>query len=206
MRTVLTCCVLLNLAAAGCQMRKPQKPAEYETIAIDPRRNTQAAQQQNAKAVLLIKEGKLEEAEKELKAALAADMFFGPAHNNLGTIYNRQKKFYLAAWEFQYAIKLMPNRAEAKNNLAEVFEAVGKLDEAAKWYEAALEIEPDTPEIIANTARVYVRANRTDTRTRELLHEVVLKDQRPQWVTWAREQLVMIGRTEPATPRSVETE
>jgi hypothetical protein len=38
----------------------------------------------------------------------------GPAHNNLGIVYYRQKKYYLAAWEFQYAAKLMaysPSRA-----------------------------------------------------------------------------------------------
>ncbi len=69
----------------------------------------------------------------------------------------RQKKLYLAAWEFQYASTLMPNRAEPRNNLGVVFESVGKLDDAAEWYEAALQIEPDTPEVISNLARVYVR-------------------------------------------------
>jgi hypothetical protein len=31
----------------------------------------------------------------------------GPAHNNLGIVYYRRKKYYLAAWEFQYAARLM---------------------------------------------------------------------------------------------------
>lgn len=184
---------LLALVATGCQTGETKQLSEYRTVAADPLRNTELARQHNAKGVESINSGNLEQAEKELKSALAADMFFGPAHNNLGTVYHKQKKLYLAAWEFQYAVKLMPNRAEPKNNLGAIFEAVGKLDEAAKWYEEALEIESDTPEIIGNLARVYVRANRNDDRTRELLADVVLKDQRPEWNDWAREHLTKMG-------------
>ncbi len=190
--------LLLVLAATGCQLHKPEKSIEYKTVAVDPHRDTQAARRHNASAVALLGKNKLDEAEKELKAALGADTFFGPAHNNLGTIYHRQEKFYLAAWEFQYAIKLMPNRAQPRNNLGMVFEAVGKLDDAAKSYEEALEIEPDTPEIVGNLARIYVRKNRHDARTRQLLEDIVLKDTRPRWSAWARQRLATIPK--PATP------
>jgi len=197
---ILPAAVALAAAASGCHSQRAAAPTpEYQTTATDPRRDTDTARRLNSEGVALAQQGKLEEAEKTLKQALAADMFFGPAHNNLGTVCYRQKKYYQAAWEFQYAAKLMPGKAEPKNNLGMVYETVGKLDEAAKSYEEALALEPDTPSIAGNLARVYVRANRTDDRTRQLLSDIVLKDTRPDWVTWAREQLAILGQSE-ATP------
>ena len=46
----------------------------------------------------------MEKAEKLLKQALTADIGYGPAHNNLGKVYYHRQNFYLAAWEFEYAI------------------------------------------------------------------------------------------------------
>ncbi len=206
MRYFVLCTTLLAIAVGGCRRDGPTPPPEYRTVALDPQRDTDAAKRRNAAAVLLLKADKLDEAATELKAALSADTFFGPAHNNLGTVYYRQKKFYLAAWEFQYAVKLMPNRAEPRNNLGAVFEAVGKLDDAAKWYEAALELEPDTPEVISNLARVYVRSNRDEARTRELLEDVMLKDQRPRWTRWARDHLTKMAGRAPPTTQPVKTD
>jgi Flp pilus assembly protein TadD len=183
----------LALFAAGCRSAGPTAGSDYVTIAEDPRRDTQAARLRNARAARLIEEGKLDEAEKHLRAALAADLFFGPAHNNLGTVYFRQEKHYLAAWEFQYAAKLMPNKAEPRSNLGLVFEAVGRLDEAADWYEKAIALEPENVQIAGNLARAYVRLNRKDDRTRQLLKDIALKDTRPRWRAWAQERLLAIG-------------
>ncbi len=52
-------------------------------------------------------------------------------------------------------------------------------------------------ETIGNLARVYVRGNREDERTRQLLGDIVLKDQRPEWVTWAKERLATAIRPVP---------
>lgn len=97
-------------------------------------------------------------------------------------MYFRQKKFYLAAWELQYAAKLMPHRPEPRNNLGLVLKAVGNLDEAAKWCDEAIALEPDNPEFIGNLARILVRAGRKDDRTRQLLSDLIMKDQRPDGV------------------------
>jgi Flp pilus assembly protein TadD len=206
MRYFVLCTALLLTAVGGCRPAKPAARGEYRTVALDPQRDTDTAKRHNAAGVLLLKADKLDAAATELKAALSADTFFGPAHNNLGTVYYGQKKFYLAAWEFQYAAKLMPNRAEPRNNLGAVFEAVGKLDDAAKWYEAALQLEPDTPEVISNLARVYVRSNRDEARTRELLQDVMLKDQRPRWTRWARDHLTKMGGRVLPTTQPAESE
>jgi Tfp pilus assembly protein PilF len=198
--------MFLILTATGCQWHKQDHPAIYRTLALDPNRDTDAARRHNANAIQFLKDSQPELAEAEFKAALAADLFFGPAHNNLGTLYYEQRKYYLAAWEFQYAVKLMPNSAEAKNNLGLVFEAVGKLDKAAEWYDKALALEPDSVEVIGNLARTYVRDKRNDARTRQLLDELVLKDTRPEWVAWAKDRLALMGTPEPPTTQPAFTD
>jgi Flp pilus assembly protein TadD len=181
------------LAPAGCHTGDVQTPSRYDTLPDQPHRDTETARKLSAEALDLIAAGELDRAEEKLKAALEADLFFGPAHNNLGTVYYRQEQYYRAAWEYQYAAKLMPHQAEPRNNLGMVYEAVGRLDEAAGSYAEALELEPEAVEITANLARVYVRQNRKDAETRKLLEDVVLKDDRPQWVSWARERLATMG-------------
>jgi Flp pilus assembly protein TadD len=194
--------LLLGVLCVGCQSSWGRRPAStYEPGPNDPRRNTEAARKHQEQGMVLLGAGNLEEAEKEFKAALEADLFFGPAHNNLGTVYYRRQRFYEAAWEFQYAAKLMPQKAEPRNNLGLVLESAGKLDEAASWYEKALALEPDTTEAAANLARALVRSNRKDDRTRQLLNDIIMKDSRPEWVEWARGRLASINR--PETPETL---
>ena len=179
------------MAAAGCQ-RTGSRPDAYQTVAEDPNRDTQTARRENAKALDLVEKNDLDAAEKALKAALTADNFFGPAHNNLGAVYLQQKRFYLAAWEFQYASKLMPYSAEPKGNLGLLYEAVGRLDDAEKCYDQALTFEPDNPELIGNLARTLVRAGRRDEKTQRVLRDLVLKETRPDWAKWARDRLALM--------------
>ncbi len=203
MRSITAMIALAAIAPllAGCQWHRPAAPVvdSYETLPKDPRRDTEAAKQHCARGVQLLKDDQLDQAEKAFQDALSADLFFGPAHNNLGTVYLRQQKHYLAAWEFQYAEKLMPHQAEPRNNLGLVYEAVGKLDDAAKSYEQALDLEPENSRIAGNLARVYVRSNRSDDKTRKLLEAVVMRDTRPDWVAWARERLALMGKPRPTT-------
>jgi len=181
------------LWAGGCS-RSGNLDNDYATVTASPERDTAAARRHNRTATRLLDGDKLDDAQRELKAALAADLFFGPAHNNLGTVYLKKKEYYLAAWEFQYAAKLMPDEAEPRNNLGMVFETVGRLDDAAQWYDKALSISPESVEIAANLARIHARKNIRNERTRELLALVVMKDKRPVWVNWARERLALIGQ------------
>ena len=97
------------------------------------------------------------EAEQCLHQSLLADVSFGPAHNTLGKLYFDQKKFYLAAWEFEYAMKTMPNRAEPVNNLGLVYEMVEQTDEAVVHYQKAVDLEPGNPQYVGNLIRARIR-------------------------------------------------
>lgn len=199
-RLVLYLTLTLLALAAGCASDAPR----YGTFMKpdgEARRDTDAARRLNDQAIEHLQADRLEQAESLLLEALSADIFFGPAHNNLGTVYLRQKRYYPAAWEFQYAEKLMPGKAEPANNLGLVYEHVGKLQQAAECYRRAHQIEPDTPEIVGNLARVRLRQNLYDEQTRQLLDQIILKDTRPRWVRWARERRATItDQPDPRTP------
>lgn len=185
---------LCSLAASpGCTSKARPTRADYQTVADAPGRDAATAEQHHARAIGLIDRGEWADAEAALKAALAADVMYGPAHNNLGKVYYHQGKLYLAAWEFQYAAKLMPHQPEPKNNLGLVFESAGKLDEAVTSYDEAMRIEPDNPHYIGNLARARMRRGDRDATVRELLSELVLRETRPAWAAWARTRLAEMG-------------
>jgi Tfp pilus assembly protein PilF len=193
-------CATAVFLLAGCGSAAPRPASDrYETVAPAPNRNADLARQENARAVALMDKGDHAGAEAALKAALAADLMCGPAHNNLGKVYFRQGKLYLAAWEFQYAMKLMPNQPEPPNNLGLVFEAAGKLDDAAESYGKAVALEPENIHALGNLARARVRRGDRDADLRALLEKLVLRETRPDWLAWERgvlSRLVWGGRDE----------
>ena len=175
----------------GCAASHPAQRS-YQTIAPDPQRDADLARRENARAVGLIDKGDYAGAETALKSALAADIMCGPAHNNLGKVYFHQGKLYLAAWEFQYAMKLMPNQPEPANNLGLVFEAAGKLDEAADSYGKAVALGPDNVQALGNLARARVRRGDHDSSVRALLNKLVLRETRPDWLAWEKATLARL--------------
>lgn len=197
--------MLIALSAAvvvGCETTPKRDPgAGYETVPDEPNRNTDLARQLQQQALLHIDAGELSAAEDLLKKSLKADVTFGPAHNNLGTVYFRQGKLYLAAWEFEYAAKLMPYVAEPRYNLGMVYENVGKLGDAIDAYKQAADVEPDNPVLLGNYARAMVKNGDHSEQLHETLTKIVMTDSRPDWVEWARSELARQG-VPIAPPRS----
>ena len=131
---------------ASCQATSHQQDTIYVSAADRAHHDTELARQLNADAVSLIEQGAADQAEPILRRALAADVMYGPAHNSLGRILYARGQYYQAAWEFEYAIKLMPHRPESRNNLGLVFEARGDLDRAIENFERALQIDRELDE------------------------------------------------------------
>ena len=186
--------ILGSTLLAACQSTAPHLQNDYQTLARYPHRDSDAARRENETALGLMEKGDYGGAELALRRALSQDIMFGPAHNNLGMVYYRQQKLYLAAWEFQYAVKLMPNQPAARNNLGLVFENGGKLDQAVDSYEQAMKIEPDNPQFVGNCARARLRRGDPDGEVRPLLDRLVTLDVRPDWLAWARERLALMKR------------
>ena len=196
---VLLAC--LAVMAGGCA--RPATPDADRTRAAGVLPDRELADRENAEAVDLLRAGKFDEAERVLKSALDADVTHGPSHNNLGKIYFHQGKYYLAAWEFQYAARLMPHQPEPRNNLGMVFEQVGRLDDAVQWYGRASELESDNPQLFGNLARARVRRGDGGDELRTLLSKIVEIDTRQEWVAWAKERLALLRDpvTQPAEDR-----
>ncbi len=72
---------------------------------------------------------KLVQAEKLLREALVGDLYHGPAHNNLGAAYLKQRKLYEGAGEFEWTSKLMFGHPDPRMNLAFTLERAGRTDE-----------------------------------------------------------------------------
>jgi Flp pilus assembly protein TadD len=179
-------------ALSACQPPPPPQPARPPQLGApgslsgDVGRNTQRAREETDRAYTLITDGRYADAEPILNRALAADPMYGPARNNLGIVYFHLNRLYEAAWEFQNAAKLMPRQGQPQNNLGLVMERAGKTDEALRAYATAVELEPDNSEYAGNLARARIRLGLRDEETRRLLELVVLRDQRADWVDWAR--------------------
>ena len=133
-------------------------------------------------------------AERLLTEALNADLFHGPAHNNLGVVYLNQGKLYEAAGEFEWARKLMPGSPEPRVNLAATLERAGRMGEALANYNAALEASPGSIGAVQGLARLQLRTGRTDERTQHLLDEIALRGESSEWRDWARSRQASLSR------------
>ena len=179
----------------GCAPWTTKPTAGYVTVDTDSRHDTELARKHyNAARKIMGKhlQGKkadLEKAEQLLKDALVSDVRFGPAHHSLGVLYFWQEKLYLAAWEFEYAARLMPDRFEPLNNLGLVYESVGKYEQAKGFYCLAREKAPNNPDIISNLARASFRAGDTVEEMYVVLQDILATDSRPEWRSWAAEKL-----------------
>ena len=150
-------------------------------------RNPLRAQELTQQAAEII-DNDPEKAERRLREALRADLYHGPAHNNLGVLYLSQSKLYEAANEFEWARKLMPGHPDPRMNLALTLERAGRIDEALATYGAALEVYPNHLPTIQALARLQLRHRRPDDRTPGFLKEIALRSGR-DWKQWARRQM-----------------
>lgn len=175
--------LVLALAVAAC---RSTGSGPYETHGANER-NTVHAQELNAEAADLIA-SEPAEAEKRLRAALTADIFFGPAHNNLGVLHLKAGRLYEAAEEFEWARKLMPGHPDPRMNLALTLEQAGKTDQAIRTYKTALEVWPGHIGTIQALARLEVSSGHLSPELAGWLDEVVMRGETQAWKGWAERE------------------
>lgn len=179
------------LLTTGCQRFQKGNSLGYKTYFESNSKDFERAKFKHELAIEALCENDECAAEQLLREALICDSSFGPAHNTLGKLYYDQRKFYLAAWEFEQALQQMPERLEPANNLGLVFEAVGKYDEAIQQFELAWNQEPGNAQFLGNLLRARIRNGESATELEGLLHQLIEIDDRTEWVDWAKGQLVL---------------
>lgn len=160
----------------------PYEPAQESA------RDTERARELTLEAVELMTEEPAR-AEALLRDALSADLFHGPAHNNLGVLYLNEGKLYAAAEEFEWARKLLPGHPDPRVNLALTLEQAGRWQEARDSYSAALEVYPRYLPAVQGLARVIAHTGERDERQASWLEQIALEGDR-SWRAWARKERI----------------
>ncbi|MFG0243488.1 MAG: tetratricopeptide repeat protein [Phycisphaerales bacterium JB054] len=188
-RVALT--ILIALVLAGCRAapRGPYAPSPESA------RNPLEAQRLTQEAARVLDRDP-EKAERLLREALTADLFHGPAHNNLGVIFLKRGELFEAAQEFEWARKLLPGLADPRLNLAMTLERAGRIDEALGEYRAALEVYPGHIQTIQAMTRCRVRHRpgeiQDDPEVEADLREIALRGENGRWREWAQERLAVM--------------
>ena len=99
-------------------------------------------------------QGKLKEAIKAYKKALAIKPDYAEAHNNMGNAFKEQSNLEEAIEAYNKALAIKPDYAEAYYNMGNTFKEQGKLEERREAYKKALAIKPDYAEAHNNMGNV----------------------------------------------------
>lgn len=217
------CTAAVVAVCLGCASLN-NEPVKYETVPTSNRHDTKTAKKKHAEALAILddptkpcalcglmdptadpavkaeqhKQKHLAKAEELLNQALVADVTYGPAHNSLGMVYFLQEKHYLAAWEFEYAAKLMPSLAEPYNNLGLVYEQVGKYEDAISYYSMALSRDVNDPKVLGNLVRARLISGDKSGDLKTIVSDLALSHPDPVWQKWARDQ-VELGKFDEAS-------
>ncbi|MEM1166487.1 MAG: tetratricopeptide repeat protein [Planctomycetota bacterium] len=127
-------------------------------------------------------------AERLLREALAADIYHGPSHNNLGILLLARDELYAAANEFQWARKLMPGHPDPRVNLALTLERAGQTNEAIAAYDSALAVWDKYLPALQGKTRLQVSTGELDNTTHEALQAIAFRGD-DAWRAWANLQL-----------------
>jgi Tfp pilus assembly protein PilF len=133
-------------------MSNPRKAARNRN-APPPAAPSRRAETAFSAAVQCHQAGRLAEAEKAYRLALAADPNHVPAINNLGMIASAGEKEAL----FRKALKLRPDYVDSHVNLAGALAAAGDDEGAISHYRQALLLRPDWVEVRFALGRLFQR-------------------------------------------------
>lgn len=104
------------------------------------------AQQKQAEASRLLREGRLTEAEALYREAIRLEPGFADAHGNLGVVFAQQRKLPEAEAAFRLAIRLNPTGTVRYVNLATCLFEQNRFAETEEWARQAIQLDPTSAE------------------------------------------------------------
>ncbi|MBA3708103.1 MAG: hypothetical protein H0W83_04670 [Planctomycetes bacterium] len=167
----------------------------YSPNATAEQRNIPEGERLFQKAMTIIEKDGVE-TEKLLNEALTADLYHGPAHNNLGVLLLKKGKLYEAANEFTWAGKLLSGHPDPRVNLAMALEQGGKSQDAIASCKTALEIQPGYLPAIQTAALIQAHNGIASDDQVANLSTIIERSSDPIWRDWAMKQRLAINMRE----------
>lgn len=121
-------------------------------------KSADGAEAHNHQGIVLVSEGRLEEAVAEFSEALRLRPRFAEAHYNMGNVLSGLIKLDEAIAHYLEAVRIRPGYAEAHNNLGIALAQQGKAEEATNHFSHALQIRPSFSEARNNLIRLQKTA------------------------------------------------
>jgi len=150
------------LSCYGCFLmnrRRPGAEAMFERAVAaareEVRRKPDSASARKELGFSLGRQGRLAEAEAELRIAATLRPNDAEVHANLGTALFNQGKTAPAEAEFRAALRLKPGLAEVHFNLGNVLASQGKPELAEREFRTALRLNPDLVEAYSGAGLVF---------------------------------------------------
>ena len=126
-------------------------------------------------AVLLKRNGRINESLIVSKKSVQLDPQDAEAHNNLGVLLQEQGKLYEAEKSNRKAIELKPDYAEAHNNLGLLLKEQGRIKDAEASHPQAIHLKPDYAEAHYNLGVLLQEEERLDEAETSYNHALALK-------------------------------
>ena len=116
---------------------------------------SQAAQRAYDEALKALRAGRLDDAERGMRALAQAEPQLGGPHANLGLIYRQQGKPELAVAELEQAVAANPQQPVYSSQLGIAYRQAGQFTKARAAYERAIELDPGYAAPILNLAILF---------------------------------------------------
>ncbi|MBA2482357.1 MAG: hypothetical protein H0V44_16975 [Planctomycetes bacterium] len=191
-RRVGLCAGLIALALVAVSGCGSSARGPYNASAAAEQRNIPEGERLFQKAMTKIQED-ADEAEQLLNQALTADLYHGPAHNNLGVLLLKKGKLYEAANEFTWAGKLLSGHPDPRVNLAIVLEKGGKSQDAIASCKTALEIQPGYLPAVQTAALIQAHHGIASEDQIAHLDTIIERSSDPVWRHWAVKRRLALG-------------
>jgi len=150
------------------------------------------------KAKALQAGGHFEQAERCYRQLLERDPKSVRALNNLGVLYETQKRMTEAEWAYRRAIEVNPTLAPAHYNLGHALQVDGRLDQAEQCYRRVLSLDPWSFAAHFNLGRLFEDQGRLGEAESHFRRAVEIVPESPAAHSCLGEALYRLGRFEDA--------
>jgi tetratricopeptide (TPR) repeat protein len=134
---------------------------------------------QNSLGLVRIRQGRLDEAESHLAAAVRLNPAFAEAQNNYGNALAAQGKYDDAIAHYRAALAVAPAFTEALVGLGGSLVREGRPDDAAVQYREALRLDPQLPQAHNGLGSAFSLQHRDDEAMAEFTRALELKPDLP---------------------------